>query len=43
MTFDELFAGRGLFLCQASAREDEGRRQGFWSSLMQGLLRCVGL
>ncbi len=41
--FDELFVGRGIFLCQASAggRVQSGAR--FWQLLWRGIRRAVGL
>lgn len=41
--FDDVFSGRGLFLCQASASEDENGGTRFWSGVWQGVLKAFGL
>jgi hypothetical protein len=42
--FDDLFAGRGLFISQETAAESSAARAGrFWSSLWNGVLKVFGL
>ena len=42
--FDDLFAGRGIFLCQEiSAEGDASRARHFWSGLWAALLKIFGL
>lgn len=41
--FDDVFSGQGLFLCQASAKEEEGGGGRFWSGVWQGVLKAFGL
>lgn len=42
--FDDLFAGRGVFLCQQVAGEGEAKRaRKFWSSVWAGLTKLFGL
>ncbi|MFA5262689.1 MAG: hypothetical protein WC378_02615 [Opitutaceae bacterium] len=41
--FDDLLAGQGLFLCQASAVEAEETGGKFWSAVWNGAMRVFGL
>ena len=42
--FDDLFAGRGFFLCQqVSAAGDAARARKFWAGLWGGTLKAFGL
>jgi hypothetical protein len=41
--FDDLFAGDGLFLCQANAKPQDTKGEKFWSSIWGGVLRVFGL
>ncbi len=42
--FDDLFAGRGFFLCQqVSAAGDAARARKFWAGLWSGTLKAFGL
>ena len=42
--FDDLFAGRGLFLCQQiSASGDTAKARKFWSGLWSGAMRVFGI
>ena len=42
--FDDLFAGRGLFLCQQISSEGEaGRARKFWAGVWGGVLKAFGL
>lgn len=42
--FDDLFAGRGLFICQQVATEGEAAQsRRFWSGLWQGTMKLFGL
>jgi hypothetical protein len=42
--FDDLFAGRGLFVLQETATEGAGAKAGkFWSSVWNGVLKVFGL
>lgn len=42
--FDDLFAGRGIFLCQEISSEgDASRARSFWSGLWGGLTKIFGL
>lgn len=42
--FDDLFRGRGLFLCQQIARSSRaGRRGRFWESLWNGFTKIFGI
>lgn len=42
--FDDLFAGRGIFLCQQVATEGDAKRaRRFWSAIWSGALKIFGL
>ncbi|MSU24077.1 MAG: hypothetical protein EXS32_09690 [Opitutus sp.] len=42
--FDDLFAGRGLFLCQqVSASGDTAKARKFWSGIWSGAMRVFGI
>ena len=42
--FDDLFSGRGIFLCQqVSAAGDASKSRRFWSSIWGGLMKVFGL
>jgi hypothetical protein len=42
--FDDLFVGRGIFLCQQVAGEDEARpARRFWSAVGGGVLKLLGI
>jgi hypothetical protein len=42
--FDDLFAGRGIFLCQQVATEGEAKQaRKFWSALWSGVMKVFGL
>jgi hypothetical protein len=42
--FDDLFAGRGIFLCQQVATEGDAKKaRKFWSSVWSGVMKIFGL
>lgn len=42
--FDDLFAGRGIFLCQQVATEGDAKQaRRFWSALWNGVMKVFGL
>lgn len=42
--FDDLFAGRGIFLCQQVATEGDAKKaRKFWSTVWSGVLKVFGL
>ena len=42
--FDDLFSGKGVFLCQQISRAEHNRRAGrFWARLWNGLTKIIGI
>jgi len=42
--FDDLFAGRGVFLCQQVAAEGDAKKaRKFWSAVWGGVMKVFGL
>ena len=42
--FDDLFAGRGIFLCQQVATEGDAKKvRKFWAGIWSGIMRIFGL